>query len=67
MSHFAFEVESLNPSVAQRGSGVNVEYPWISGDEVLSPVTFNFSKRFPRAKRLRLINVLDNLLIFEGY
>jgi hypothetical protein len=67
VQHFAIEIEGLNPALAQRGSGINVEYPWIFVDEVLSPVTFNFSKTFPRAKRLRLINVLDNLLIFEGY
>jgi hypothetical protein len=55
-----------SPSEAIETAPEKFELP-VGIHKVLSPVTFNFSKKLPRAKRLRLINVLDNLLIFEGY
>ncbi len=65
---FAIKIERLNPQVANRlGTGINVEYPWIVAATVESPVKYPFSRSYPRSKRLSLMDMLDNLLIFEGY
>lgn len=68
VKEFAIKIERLNPQVANRlGTGINVEYPWIVAATVESPVKYPFSRSYPRSKRLSLMDMLDNLLIFEGY
>jgi hypothetical protein len=42
--HLANEIEVLNPSVDRGGSRRdNCEYPWMSGDRILSPLDHSFA------------------------